>query len=205
MLGHGALVVAGLDLIAHLLQGVADLPAGRLPVVQGAQVKVARLVLGSSGGVAVLIGLKEEKLQLRANVEVVKAHGLRPAQDPAQHTPRVAHEGGPVGIVHVAEHTGGAAPAHIVRQDDEAVQVGIQALVRLVDAGKALDGGAVKHDLVVHRLLHLGGGDGHVLHLAENISELHPDKLHALFPDDADNILFCVGHRVKPLFFQDVL
>ncbi len=66
VLALGALVVAGLDLKAHLLQGHADLPAGALPVVQGAQVEVARLVLGRVVGVALVVGLKEEELQLRA-------------------------------------------------------------------------------------------------------------------------------------------
>ena len=194
VLAGGVLMVAGFDLKAHLLQIQADLPAGGFAVVQRAQVEVARLVLGAGGGPAVLVRLKEEKFQLRPDVELIKAHGVGPAQRPAQHPPGVPHKGRAVGVVHVAEHAGHPAPGHLRRQDKEAVQVGVQALVRLVDAGEALDGGAVKHDLVVHRLLHLGGGDGHVLHLAENVGELHPDELDLLLPDQADDVFLGIGH-----------
>ena len=76
MLALGHLVVAGLDLKAHLLQGHADLPPGPLPVVQGAQVEVARLVVGPGGGLALVIGLEEEEFRLRTYVEGIKAHVL---------------------------------------------------------------------------------------------------------------------------------
>ncbi len=79
-------------------------------------------------------------------------------------------------------------------EDHEAVQIGIEVLVGLVDADKALDGGAVQHDLVVHRPLHLGGGDGHVFQLTENVGELHPDELDVLLPHDADDVLFRIAH-----------
>ena len=62
MLAPGALMVAGLDLKAHLLQIQADLPAGALTVVQGAQVEVARLVVGLGGGLALVVGLEQEML-----------------------------------------------------------------------------------------------------------------------------------------------
>ena len=201
VLSHGALVMAGLNLKAHLLQIQADLLPGGFAVVQGAQVEVGGLVLGPGGGPAVLVGLKEEELQLGPDVEHVKAHALRPAEHPAQHAPGVAHEGGAVGVVHIAEHPGHPPPGHLLGDNHKAVQIGVEALVRLVDAGEALNGGAVEHNLVVHRLLHLGGGDGHIFHLAENIGELHPDKLNIILPDNADNVFFGVAHKQKPSLF----
>ena len=194
MLAHGALVVAGLDLKAHLLQVHAHLPAGGLPVVQGAQVEVARLVPGLGGGVALFVGLKEEKFQLRPDVEGVKAHVVGPLQHPAEHPPGITHKGGAVGIVHVADQPGHLALGGPPGENGKAVQVGIEALVRLVDPGEALDGGTVKHDLVVDSLLHLGGGDGHILQLAEDIHKLHADKFDLLLLHHPDDIFLGITH-----------
>ena len=169
-------------------------------MVQGTQIEVGGFVPGTGGGPAVLIQLKEEKLQLWTNIEVVEPHGLGPAQNPAQNAPGVPHEGGAVCIVHITEHPGYLSPRHLRRQDREAVQVWIQALIRLVNTGKALDGGTVKHDLVVHRLLNLRRGNRHIFHLAENIGKLHPNKFNFFPLDDADNVLFCIGHGIFPLF-----
>ena len=163
-------------------------------MVQRAQVKVARLVPGDGGGVAVLVGLKEEEFQLRTDVEGVKAHVLRPLQHPAQHAPRVAHKGGAVRIVYVADQPGHPSLRGPPREDGKAVQIGVQALVRLVDAGVPLDGGAVEHNLVVHRLFDLRGSDGHVFQLTENIHELHPDKFNVLLLHQADDVFLGVAH-----------
>ena len=149
MLSGGALVVAGLDLVAHLLQHPADLPAGGLPLVQRAQVKVARLIPGAGGGPALLVGLKEEKLQLRADVEGVKAHVPGLPDHPAEHPSGVAYEGGAVGVVHVADEPGHPPLGGPPGENGKAAPVREQVLVRLVHPGKALDGGAVEHDLVV--------------------------------------------------------
>ena len=85
MLALGYLVVAGLDLKAHLLQGHADLPPGALPVVQGAQIEVARLVVGLGGGLALLVGLEQEELRLRAHIETVVAHVVGLLDHPLEH------------------------------------------------------------------------------------------------------------------------
>ena len=111
MLALSHLMVAGLDLKAHLLQGHADLPPGALPVVQRTQVEVARLVVGPGGGLAVVIGLEEEKLRLRAHVEGVIAHVLRLFQGPLEHIAGVSHEGGAVRVVYVADQAGHLAVA----------------------------------------------------------------------------------------------
>ena len=125
MLGHGALVVAGLNFKPHLLQIQADLPAGGLAVVQGAQVKVRGLVFGVGGSPSILVGLKEEKFQLRADVEHIIAHGPGPVEHPAQHAPGIAHKGGAVCVVHIAEHAGHPPAAHFLGQDHKTVQVGV--------------------------------------------------------------------------------
>ena len=194
VLAGGHLMVGRLDLIAHLLQGQTDPPPGGLAVIQGAQVEVARLVVGFGGGLAVLVGLEQEKFRLRAYVEGVVAHGLRPLQHALQHAPGITHKGGAVRVVHVADQPRHLGVLGLPGEDHEAVQIGIEVLVGLVDADKSLDGGAVQHDLVVHRPLHLGGGDGHVFQLTENVGELHPDELDVLLPHDADDVLFRIAH-----------
>ena len=108
VLAGGDLVVAGLYLEAHLLQGEADVAADELAVVDGAEVKVARLVAGLGGRAAVLVRLEEEELALRADVEGV-AHVRRPLERALEHAARVADEGRAVGVVDVADEPRGAA------------------------------------------------------------------------------------------------
>ena len=74
------------------------------------------------------------------------------------------------------------------RQDVERVQIGMQILIGFMDTGKALDGAAVDHDLVVDGLLDLRGGDGHILHLTEDIGELHANEFYVFLPHQADNV-----------------
>ena len=188
VLPGGHLVVAGLDFKAHLLQAQADLPAGGLPVVQGAQVKVSGLVAGAGGGAAVLVGLEQEELQLRPGVEG-EAHVLRLPDGLLEHVPGVAHEGRAVGIAHVADQPGHLPVLGPPGQHRKGVQVRPQVLVGLLHPDKALNGAAVHHDLPVQRPLDLRRGDGHVFHLSEDIGKLHADKLDVLLPDQAEDIL----------------
>ena len=194
MLALGALVVAGLDLKLHSLQRQADLPAGRLAVVQGAQIEVAGLVVGLGGGLTLVIGLEQEEFRLGTHIKGIKAHVLGLLQGPLQHVAGVAGEGRTIGVVHVADQAGHLTVAGPPGEDGEGVQVGVQVLIRLVDADKTLDGGAVEHDLVVDRLLNLGGGDGNVFQLTEDVGELEADKLNILLMDDADDIFLGVRH-----------
>ena len=53
-------------------------------------------------------------------------------------------------------------------------------------------GGAVEHDLVVHRLLDLGGRDGHVLELSEDVGKLEADEFHILFLRHGEDSVFRV-------------
>ena len=128
MLALGALVVAGLDLKVHLLQGHADLPAGGLAVVQGAQVKVARLVVGLGGGLALVVGLEQEELQFRSHI-AGEAQGVGTAEHPLQHTSGITGEGGTIGVVDVADQPGHLAVLGPPGQDGKGVQVRPEILV----------------------------------------------------------------------------
>ena len=200
MLALGALMVAGLDLKAHLFQIQADLPAGALTVVQGAQIEVARLVPGEGGGVALVVSLKEEELQLRPDVEGIKAHVPAALEHPAEHPAGVAHKGGSVRVIHVADQPGNLAVHGPPGEDPEGLQVGIEVLIRLVNTDKAFNGGAVEHTLVVYSLLDLGGGDGHVLQLSEDVHKLHPNEFDVLLLHDADNVFLSIAHGVSAPF-----
>ena len=198
MLALGALVMGGLNLKLHGLQSQTDLPAGGLAVVQGAQVKVAGLVVGLGGGLALVIGLEQEELGLGAHIKGVKAHIFRFLQGALEHIAGIADEGAAVGVVYVADQPGHLAVVGLPGKDPVGLQGGEQVLVGLVDADEALDGGTVEHTLIVYRFFHLGGGDGHVFQLAENIGELQTDEFYILFPYHADDIFFGVRHDRGP-------
>ena len=168
-------------------------------MVQRAQVKVTGLIVCLGGGLALLVGLKEEELGLRPHVEGVIAHTLRLLQHLLQNAAGIAYKGGAVGIIDVADKAGHLAVLRPPGEYHKGIQVGIEVLVGLIDPHKTLDGGAVEHDLVVDRLLDLRRGERHVLELTENIGELHADKLDVLFFDDADNVFLGVRHGKNPL------
>ena len=187
VLPRGALVVGRLDLKAHVLQRQTDLLAGEVGGVQRPQVEVAHLVVGGGGGPALGVGLEEEELALRAHVEGV-AHVRGLLQHPVENPPGIAGKGRPVRVVDIAEHPRADAELLIPGQHHEAVQIGVQVLVGFLDAGVALNGAAVEHDLVVHGLFYLGGGQRDVFELPENIGKLHTDKVYILFARHADHI-----------------
>lgn len=54
-------------------------------MIQGAQVEVARLVVGLGGGLALLVGLEQEELRLRAHIEAVVAHVVGLLDHPLEH------------------------------------------------------------------------------------------------------------------------
>ena len=92
----------------------------------------------------------------------------------------------------VADQPGHLAVLGPPGQDGEGVQIRPEVLVRLLDADEPLDGAAVHHDLIVQGLFDLGGRDGHIFHLAEDVRELHADELDVLLPDQAEDVLACV-------------
>lgn len=50
---------------------------------------------------------------------------------------------------------------------------------------------------LVHRLLDLRGGDGHVFQLAENIQQLHSDKLDLFVLYQTDDVFIGVTHAER--------
>ena len=187
MLAGGDLVVGRLDLKAHLLKRHADLPAGVLAVVERTQVKVGGLVGRRGSRRALLVRLEQEGLALRADVERI-AHCLRALELPLQNPARVSDAGDAVRIVYVAEQARHLDALRQPGQDCEGIQIGIQVLVALLNAGEAFDGTAVDHDLVVHGLFDLADGDRDILQLSEDVGELHADVLHIALLDHADDV-----------------
>ena len=195
VLALGALVVGGLDLKVHSLQRHTDLPPGGFAVIQRAQIEVASLIVGLGGGLSLVIGLEQEKLCFRPHVESLKAHISGLLDGPLQNIAGIPGKRRPVGVVHVTDQPGHLFVQRPPGKDAEGLQIRIKILVGLIDTDKALDGGAVKHTLIVYRLLNLGGGNGHVFQLAENIRKLEANKFDILLPDHTDDILFTMHHK----------
>ncbi len=198
MLALGDLMMGGLDLKAHGLEGLDDLAATIDTGILGIEVEIAGDIAGDGGGQAVLIFLEQEKFGLGADVHgVADFFGL--GQDPLEVDPRAAGKGGAVGLVDVADDTGGGDAVLIPPgQDGKGVVIGLEIHVRLVDADKALDGGTVKHHLAVQRLFDLALRNGNILHKSEDIDKLKAKKLnifvlnnlHYFFSGHFDSLLF---------------
>ena len=191
MLSGGDLVMGGLDFEAHLLERHADFAAGALAVIERAEVEVAGFVARLGGRAARLVGLEEEELALGADVEGIAQLG-RVLQRALERAAGIADERRAVGVIDVADQAGNASVLRPPRQYRERIQIGAQILIGFVDADKALDGAAVDHDLVVHRLFDLRSGDGHVLQLAEDVRKLHTDELHVLILHHANDVFLAV-------------
>ena len=116
----------------------------------------------------------------------------------AQHLAGVPLERRPVEVVDVAEDPRlgrlGVAP----RQDLERVRVRDGQHVGLLDAGEAVDRGAIERHPVLERVLQLGRADGEALEVAEDVGEPQPHEAHAALLDAPQHIrplLLQHGHR----------
>ncbi len=103
VLARALLVVGALGLHAHLLERDADLPADVLALVHGGDVHVAGAVVGDRGGLALLIGLEEIKLHLRAERKAY-AQGCGALHRLFQQRAGVCFQRRPVGVGNAAEH-----------------------------------------------------------------------------------------------------
>ena len=194
------LVVARLDLEAHLLKHQADLAAHVAAVVDRRHIEVARSVRRARRRQALFVGFEEEKLHLRTDVECVPQF-LRAAKRPFQNVARIADKRRAVGIVDVTDQPRRLVHGGLPRQDREGVEIGTQILIGFVDARKALDRAAVDHDPVVQDLVDLRARNRDVLHLSENVGKLQADEFDVFFIDDTDDVLFCIMlHGFSPLF-----
>ncbi len=193
MLTAGQLVVGGLNLKAHVLQRQADVAPDALAAVDGGHVKIAGLIPGMGGGLAVLGQLEQEKLALRPHIKRI-AHGLSLLDGALEHIARVAHKGRAVVQMHVANQARHALMPGDPGQYGKGRQIREQAHVAFLNAHIPFDGAAVDGHLVVERALQLGGGEGHILELPKDIRKLEADKSNALFLYDADDVLPCHGN-----------
>ncbi|ESQ03394.1 putative NAD/FAD-dependent oxidoreductase [Streptomyces sp. PVA_94-07] len=170
LLAGGALVVAELDGDAHRLEHGDRLAAEVHADVLRGVVEVAGAVGGDRAGAVHRLVLQQEELDLRVGVEgEAQVGGL--GQGALEDVARVGEGRGAVGHEDVAEHAGGAGGLRAPRQHLEGGGVGLGDHVGLVDAGEALDGGAVEADALVERLLQLGRGHGNRLEEAEDVGE----------------------------------
>ena len=185
------LVMGGLDFKAHLLKRHADFAAGALAVIERAQVKIAGFVARLGGRAPRIVGLEEEKLALGADVEGIAQLG-RARQRALERAAGIADERRAVGVIDVADQSRDATMLRPPRQNRVGIQIGVQILIGFMNADEALDGAAVDHDLVIHRLFNLRSGDGHVLQLSEDVRKLHTDELHVLIFYHAQDVFLAV-------------
>jgi len=151
------------------------------------------------GRVAVVVLLEQEELRLRTDRDGV-AHLLGLGEDRLQDLPRPADERLAVGVDDVTDEPRRARVAVVApREHRERVGVGDEPHVRLLDAHEPLDGGAVEVDPFGKRLLRLVGGDGDVLHDAEDVSELEPQEIDVLLLDLVEYRLF-IGREAAVRF-----
>ncbi len=183
VLARGHLMVGRLHLKAHLLQGQDHVPPGIFPHVHGDQVEVAGPVAGDGGGLAPVIPAKEKELRLRAGVQGIPPGG-RFGHGPFQGAPGAAGKGLAIVGVDIADNPGGGgAVADGPGQDGKGGKVGAQCHVRFLDAGKALDGGAVKHNPAVQGRFQLIAGNGDIFGNPLDIGKLQHDKADLIFFD----------------------
>src|SRR4029077_314572 len=108
----------------------------------------------------------------------------------------VAREGRTVRIGDVADDARRLAGAALApRQHLERARVGMEVHVGLLDALEPADRGAVEHQLVVERLLELGGGNRDVLQLAIELGELQAPQLDVVLATSLDQL--ALAHLVS--------
>ena len=95
MLSLGDLMVGRFYFKAHLLECEADVTAAVLAAVNGAEVEIAALIVGLSGGLAVFVDMEQEEFALRTDIARI-AHIRRFLYRAAQDIARVALKGSAV-------------------------------------------------------------------------------------------------------------
>ena len=96
------LVMRGLRMDAHLLQGQADFPPDIFALVVGGDIAVASEVVGIHGRIALFIGFKQIKFALGTDLTDI-AHLRRLFDGSLQNMPGASLKRPAVGIVHIAE------------------------------------------------------------------------------------------------------
>ena len=200
-------MVRRLDGITHALKSQTDISSAVLSVVDRVQVEITRLVGDFRGRVAFLVEFEEEEFTFRADVEAV-AHRFCLIDDFLEDISRIALERGLV-IRHVdrADQTAGLDIFVLSpRNDRPGVVIGMQIHVTFIDPDESVDGGPVKHDLVVQRLFKLRHRDGDVLHDTKQVGELKSDKFHVVLFCALQNLLFCeLTHKILLLDITSII
>ena len=187
MLTGGDLVMGSFDFKTHLLQRHADFTASAFAVIQRTKIEVTGFIAGFGSRATLFVRLEQEKLAFRADVEGI-SHIRCFLQNLLQHAAGISDKGGAVGIVYIADQARNPSVLRPPGQNGEGIQIRIQVLVALLNAGEAFDGAAVDHDLVVYGLLNLACSDCHILELTEDIGKLHADKFHIAILDHFDDV-----------------
>ena len=193
VLARAELVEAVLDGDAHGLEREDRLLAQLAHHVDLGEVEVRRRVEGLGGP----LRLEVVELHLRPGVER-EALLPRALEVALEHVARVAFERLAVETVDVAEDpraTGASSPRH--GHDLERVRVGHGEHVGLLDAGVALDRGAVEGHALFEGDLELGRRDREALELAEHVGEPEAHEAHAALFDGAEDVVELAFHRAS--------
>ena len=191
MLGRRFLMLRGNDIKTHVLKHQYYVTSGILSRIQGCQVKVPRLFRGLRGRIAVFVRIKQEKfalwllqrflLYLLKHISGIPLETLsvrpvyvadKPCDLPRLRPPGECHKGG---------------------------KIRMQVHIRFLYPCKALDKRAVKKTLVIHGLLQLIPGHGHILHGAEHVRKLEPYELYVLFFHISDYLVLCADAHTSLL------
>ena len=192
--GEGIQLIAGP--VGHAIAEVGVDVHGEAGAVKSAGGRAAPHIAGAQEGLCIVHQVLPGALHGGGAGIIAVLHGL------ARVGPDIAGGAAEGDLIPAAVLGDVVEPGHLALggppgENRKTIQIGIQALVRLVDAGEPLDGGAVEHDLVVDRLLDLRRGERHVLELTENIGELHADKLDLLVLYQTNDVFLGVTHAER--------
>ena len=185
MLGRGHLMVAILNADPEFFQGKDGLAAVIVGHVQGRSVKIATLIQN----LGALIAFKVKVFQLRAYVIGVALFcGL--GQQAFHDVAGVAGKRRAIRLEDVAEHAGHGLLFRAPGEKLEGGGVGLGDHVALLDAGEALNGGAVKAHALIHGFFQLRGADGEAFQDPENVGEPDLDEADVVILDCFVNIFY---------------
>ena len=188
----------------------ADLTPDVLAPVQGRDVKIAAVVLGTLGGPALRVPLKQVKFTFRAHTALVTCI-RQTAQGPAQDMPSVRPVGASVRRAHTAEKTHPRLRLRPLTGSTESVAASGNR-----NRSGNLSTGALKpkmddasKETRVSNARELAGHDGDIFQRAHHIAERQSDELARRFPPQtgarlaSSNPLFSLrfGRAVPPPCF----
>ena len=175
---------------AHLLKREHRFAAKVGRVVERRQIEIAALVDRLGRGIA----LEAEILDRRADIDRI-AHRACTLQHIHEHMARVAGSRRPVGRAQIAEHARHAIVARAPRQHLERRRVGMHEHVGILQACEAVDGRPVEADAFLKRDFDVGGRNGDVFQIAENVGEPQSQKANVALFNLLDDILLRIDHE----------